>query len=63
MKARHEFTSDLEYLEYLKFYYAGIALNSMLSNPSRYGITVSRIIDRALETGLDMAAAIKKQLL
>lgn len=33
MKARHEFPDDDLYSDYLRHYYAGLAMNGILSNP------------------------------
>jgi hypothetical protein len=33
MKARHEFESLEDYKEYLRHYYAGLAMQGMLANP------------------------------
>lgn len=34
MTPRHEFKSDEDYIEYLRHYYAGQAMNGLLSNSS-----------------------------
>lgn len=33
MKARHEFETEAAYLEYLRHYYAGLALAALISSP------------------------------
>ena len=33
MKSRNEFTTNEEYNEYLRIYFAGLALQGMISNP------------------------------
>ena len=63
MKSRNEFTTNEEYNEYLRIYFAGLALQGLLALPDK-GIYSSfdEAIERICEVSVKFADELLKQL-
>ena len=63
MKSRNEFTTNEEYNEYLRIYFAGLAMQGLLALPDKgtYG-SFDEAIERICEVSVKFADELLKQL-